>query len=474
VADIVIPFEENLKPLEAPIRALLEGASRQVAKVTGNGRAVDYARVEVQVAQLVAAIETAAHQVILQAADVDEPVVQIEGVLHRRVMRSPGTYRTLAGAVTVERSLYRPAAQRNAPTVDPVSMRVGALGQGWLPATAAAMAHAVQMGTSREAEAQARHQRRLPYSRSAFEDVGHLVGQQYCALRTDIEEALIESLVVPAEATSVSASIDRVSIPMEEARVRPVGRPRKGAARRPVARVFRMGYCGTVTLHDKDGKALLTLRYGRMPGEEARELASSLAADTKALLTQRPDLAVVALADGAPEMWNLLVADLNPSFLGVEVLELIDYWHVAEKLGAAARALPGRADARLDRWKMLLLNRKDAPGIIRTELLKSGREWQLVGDQHPVHDAIVYLENNGARMGYTTARRRGLPIGSGAVEATCKTLVEVRMRRAGSRWKKQTGEHILQLRALAQSDRYDPAIQMALAPLRKAVRKVAA
>jgi hypothetical protein len=100
----------------------------------------------------------------------------------------------------------------------------------------------------------------------------------------------------------------------------------------------------------------------------------------------------------------------------------------------------------------------------------SGKEKVAVGQSRPVHEAITYLENHRKRMNYAYARRRGLPIGSGNVEATCKSLVALRMKRPGARWKEETGEQLLNLRALALSDRWEAAMALTLRPLRKAIR----
>lgn len=472
---LIIEVPEELREMGEAIQELLANvmAANRVARA--DGRAVDYASLEQMVSDKGRKVERGAHRAMLQALDVDQPLVAIEGKRHARVGRFYATYYTDAGAVTVERSLYREVGVRNGKTVDAVSLRAGVVGEGWLPRTAKVMAFLVGQTTTRDAARTAKELGRAVYSRSAFEDVVHLMGDQYVPQSRDIEEQLISAYEVPKEARSVSASLDRVSLPMEEPRAKPVGRPKKGAPKRPVARNYRMAWCGTVTLHDGEGTAMHTIRYGMMPHGDPVDLVMSLVGDVSKLLEKRPDLSVAALADGAHDLWNLLEAWLNEEALGVKVQYLVDLWHLLEKLGKAARVIHGEAgaDEVVRRWRLALLNRSSAPDEIMLELWASGRRHVRIADgARPVRDALTYLANHRHRMNYAAARRAGLPVGSGNVEATCKSLVEVRMKRAGSRWKPDTGGHVLQLRALQLSDRWDEAMALTLEPLRKAVRAV--
>ena len=469
---IMIAIPDDCKPLADAVQRLVVCTARVRRRADG-GRALEYGSVEREVGGRVAEIERAAHQHLLAALDVDAPTVVIEGRVHTRVHRVEGRYYTMAGDVVVMRSLYR--AARNGKVVDPISLRTGAVDGGWLPEAATAMAHLLQQGPSREAEATAHQLNRLPYSRCSFERVGHAVGVLYSERKTAIDDALIVALEIPEAARAVSFGLDRVSIPMEEPRPRPVGRPRKGAAKRPVQRVYRMAYCATVTFHDETGAALHTIRQGAVPNVDPADLCDRLLADAVAILEQRPDLRVVLLSDGAPELRNLLRSALDATTLGTPVYEVLDFWHVVEKLAPAAQVVYGEATAPeiLARWKMDLLNRHAAPDDILAALRASGRRHVALGERRPVHDAITYLENHRERLGYPGARRRGLPIGSGNTEATCKSLFTVRMKRSGARWKERTARDVINLRALALSDRWDAGLQLTLAPLRKAVRAAA-
>ena len=365
---IMISIPDDCKPLAEAVQQLVASVDRAQQRASG-GRAVDYAQIERDVGARTAAVERAAHQSILATLDVDAPTVVIDGRVHTRVHRADGRYYTMAGDVVVPRSLYR--AERNGPVVDAISLRTGAVEGGWLPETATAIAHLLQQGTPREAEDTAQRLGRLPYSRSSFDRVGHAVGQLYAAKKTGIDDTLIVALAIPPHARSVSFGIDRVSLPMEEPRPRPVGRPRKDAPTRPVQRVYRMAYCTTVTFHDETGRALHTIRQGAVPSVDPVDLCDRLLADAVAILEQRPDLTVVLLSDGAPEMRTLLRSALDESTLGTTVYELLDFWHLLEKLSAAAQVLSGEAEARnvVARWRVDLLNRNAAP--VHGELLNS-------------------------------------------------------------------------------------------------------
>jgi len=467
---ILIEVPQDLKPLAVAFSGLIEKVS-SAEKHQRGGRAVAYQDIEVEFEEAVAEIERAAHAATLAFLDVDAERILVQGKAYNRIGRQEGVYFSVAGEVRVARAVYREAGVRNGKLFDPIANRVGAVGNGWLPKAARGIAHLMQQGTEREAATTARELGRLPYSASTFKRVGHETGRLYRDRRADIEDQLIEEYEIPSAARSISVSLDRVSVPMEEERQRPPGRPPKNAPKRLIARNFRMAWCGTVTLHDEEAESIQTIRYGSMPSGDADQLCGRMAVDVLQLKQRRPDLTVELLADGAHEMWNLLEAHFPEDVFG-KTRSRVDFWHTIEKLSAAAKVIHGEKAGHLTaiRWRHRLKRCAKAVDEILAELYTSGKELIRVGESRPVHEAITYLENHRHRMNYAEARRAGLPIGSGNVEATCKSLFQVRMKRAGSRWHEDTGENIVQLRALALSDRWDAAMEKFWATQRSAVR----
>ena len=242
---IVLTIPNELKFMVPAIQDLLTQVNQTLTQISGRGggHSIDYRLVECAIADAAAQIECAANQGVLQSLDVDTPRLVIRGETYQRVAREQDAYFTMAGPCLVMRSLYQQVGRPDGPVVDPVSLRAGVVQGGWLPQTAQAMAHQVQMNTAREAQQTAKVTRRLPYSDSSFERVTHAVGALYLNNEQDIEQNLIEAYQIPDEVTGVTVSLDRVSVPMQEAH------PSKPAA---IIRVYRMAFCGTVTLHNRE------------------------------------------------------------------------------------------------------------------------------------------------------------------------------------------------------------------------------
>jgi hypothetical protein len=76
-------------------------------------------------------------------------------------------------------------------------------------------------------------------------------------------------------------------------------------------------------------------------------------------------------------------------------------------------------------------------------------------------------------MRYAQWKREGFMIGSGVVEAACKTLVAQRLKLSGMRWSKHGAQAILTMRGWDQSDRFDQAWSLVAATYEREIHILA-
>ena len=79
-------------------------------------------------------------------------------------------------------------------------------------------------------------------------------------------------------------------------------------------------------------------------------------------------------------------------------------------------------------------------------------------DKIVIEGHASYIEGQLQFLNYAAAKNDNLDLGSGPVEATCKTLVTQRLKISGAKWSRNGARAILYLRSLAQSGRLDDAI----------------
>jgi hypothetical protein len=198
------------------------------------------------------------------------------------------------------------------------------------------------------------------------------------------------------------------------------------------------------------GVALLAL-VGPVQGQEFPQTTDEVARPP-GTLPGNPQIAVVKVADGAPDNWSYLGETLP---FGVEVL---DFYHATEQLGAALGAAYGEGTRPYqERWETLRTVLRDDPQGVDKVIGALERLRTRYPRRQALHKALAYFREHRHRMRYADLRLHNLPIGSGVVEAACKTLVSQRLKRAGMRWRTEGGQAILTFRALCQSERFERA-----------------
>lgn len=138
-----------------------------------------------------------------------------------------------------------------------------------------------------------------------------------------------------------------------------------------------------------------------------------------------------------------------------DAVQIVDLYHALEHLQIVMEHLLGKADAlRLKRrrkhWKKLLL----ADALERI-LQQARKEARILGKVEEVESALGYFVNNRERMRYGTFRKRGYFIGSGVIEAGCRSVIGQRCKQSGMFWSKSGAENILALRCINAGQNLD-------------------
>lgn len=379
--------------------------------------------------------------------DVTVPEIVVAGVTYRRALRSGQTYMSACGPVSLERQLYCPRGGHGR-AICPLEERVGMVGGFWTPRAAYEAATLVAEVTPGEAEGLLRELTGMTPSKTSLDRLPKTLSAVWEGRREIFEGSLRESETIPAEAAMVAISLDGVLAPMRDGdraakRARAEKQPKGPAGYREVG-------CATLTFYDRAGERLSTLRWARMPEVKKATLRSQIEAEVQAVFASRPDLRLIKLADGAESNWEFLGA-LSPA--GVEIA---DFFHACEHLKRGLDAAYGEhtpeSRAAFEKYRLILKeSNRGVERVIRmlTHLQRRGRGRAAVRRERG------YFRRQRARMQYASYRRRHLPIGSGVVEAACKTLVAQRMKRSGMSWLQTGGQAILTLRSLRQSERWE-------------------
>jgi hypothetical protein len=157
----------------------------------------------------------------------------------------------------------------------------------------------------------------------------------------------------------------------------------------------------------------------------------------------------VVLGDGAVWIWNVAAEQFPGAIL------IVDFYHASEHLHKISRLLFPNDEAARRSW-----------ATTAVDLLDNGKIESLVAvlrslsEERPLLVEMLkteadYFERNADKMRYPEFRAKGLFIGSGVIEAGCKTLIGSRLKQSGMFWTVQGANKIIALRCCRLSGKFE-------------------
>ncbi len=444
-----VPAEVATSPLEK-LRKFLE--THRMKSKTGPR---SFAEFERELHERVMEVERDLVGAEMARFDIDADAVVIEGKVHRRVLRQSQTYETTAGEVVIERTLYKDRTDEDGRCVSPMELTLGIIGDFWTPRAAQQALWVVTQMTPKKGEELFKRVGNMTPSKSSLDRLPKLVAERWEDNREAFERALREGLEIPEGTVSIAVSLDGVLAPIDggnsptevRANAAAEGRLSKGPAG------YREASCATVSFCDAKGDLIGAVRMARAPEPKKATLKRMLADEVAAILLVRPELKMIKVADGAADNWEFLSSTKLPA--GEEAL---DFFHASEHLHAAIASVygDGTHETRY-RYETLRDTLRDEDAGVDKVI----RALKHLATKHARKDApareLAYFRKNRQRMRYADLKSKGFMIGSGVVEAACKTLVTQRLKQSGMRWSAGGAQAILTPRGWDQSERFDKA-----------------
>jgi hypothetical protein len=158
----------------------------------------------------------------------------------------------------------------------------------------------------------------------------------------------------------------------------------------------------------------------------------------------------VVIGDGAEWIWNL--ADLH--FPGA--IQIVDLYHARQHLWELARKLHPNDPAGQKAWMNVHQKRLLDQGEIEKLVLSLRSTESTHADVlEKIRTEAEYFERNAERMRYPEFRRQHLFVGSGVIEAGCKTVVGFRLKQSGMFWTVRGANSIIALRCCHLNRRFE-------------------
>ena len=180
-----------------------------------------------------------------------------------------------------------------------------------------------------------------------------------------------------------------------------------------------------------------------------QQLAQDLLGIKEAGLIAQDKVRLGIIGDGAPWIWNRC-KELFP-----QAKEILDYYHCSEHVYEVANDHYGKGTRKAQEWTEATLTRICCGQMhnVLTGLRNMAPKTEELGEK--IVKLSNYLSDHTNKTRYTSAKRAGYHIGSGAIESANKFISNTRLKRSGAWWYIDNANNMLKIRCSKYNGTYD-------------------
>jgi hypothetical protein len=369
-------------------------------------------------------------------------IMQSKGIEEKILM-------TIMGPVLYRRSRYECSDCGEARY--PGDEELDVLGTGRTPGLRRMMARAGSREPFKEAKEDLRVYAGIKVSAKDVERVAERIGDHIETWQKAERKTLLEaeaSLPVARSIPVLYIEMDGTGVPM--VRSETDGRKGKQPDGTAKTREVKLGCVFTQTTTDENGRSVRdpgsTSFVGAIePAEDFGERIEAEAIRRGLFNAYR----IVVLGDGAA--WIRGICELRFP----HALQIVDLYHAREHVVDLCKLLFGSNEKKLLPYRTQWWTYLDEGNI---EKILSQAHKMLptsIDSLQKAKTEINYLDENKGRMRYADFRKQGLFVGSGVIEAGCKSIIGARLKQSGMEWTVKGANAIIALRCAMLSDRFE-------------------
>src|SRR5680860_13133 len=401
---------------------------------------------------------------ILESFDVNDVAIEEDGEIYRRKYKKARSFMTCIGKIRVKRSVYQ--KDRGGNSIAPLDRKWNMEHEYLSAEVQEGILYASAHNSAIEVEKIIEKIGLFHVPASTIKKLVQTTGELVEENKDELAKRIYEREEMIDKPDVMVESLDGVNVLLNEKgkkKGRPKERPDKQMSTLSKS-AYKNAVCGSVSFYnideqedtgEKQPNRLMTKYVSRMPEDHYTTFKHEFEKEISHCSAAEP--AVKILITDAHRSIQGYIKD-NPFYK--DHIWLLDFYHAAEHLSKLAELIFGKSNEQGKKWysekRHKLKHSEDGPmKLIRSAEYYIRNKIRSKSKRKAAIRELNYFKRHKRLMNYKKHIDNGWPIGSGVIEAACKSLVKQRMCRSGQRWSRKGGQNILNLRSFVKSERWN-------------------